>query len=228
MLAQMRRWADHPDEQVRRLASEGSRPLLPWGRALPVLRDDPTLALPILEALREDPSAFVRRSVANHLNDLSKNHPALVRSMATRWLRDAPATRPLVKHGCRTLLKRGDAEVLALFGCDVGVAARVVRFALTPRRLCRGETVTLTVEVEAEGDPPPRLRIDFAVAYCTPSGGVSRKQFRLAERVVDGRAVFTRRLSTRDLSTRTHAPGRHLVRILLNGREAAVGAFVLA
>ena len=105
-------WSKSQDANVRRLASEGSRPRLPWAQTLAALRSDPTPVLPILENLKADPSLYVRKSVANHLNDIAKDHPALVLNIAKKWQGRHPATDWIIKHGCRTLLKGGNREVM--------------------------------------------------------------------------------------------------------------------
>lgn len=119
MLAEMQRWTADANHHVRRLASEGCRPRLPWAMALPPLKRDPGPLLPILEALRDDESEYVRRSVANNLNDIAKDHPNAVLEVAERWLEAGACSeerRRLVKHACRTLLKAGEPRAMRLFG----------------------------------------------------------------------------------------------------------------
>ena len=111
MMQQMAVWARHDNEHVRRLASEGCRPALPWGQALTSFKKDPSPVLPILEQLNTDPSLYVRKSVANHLNDISKTHPDLVTKIARDWYGRHEYTDWIVKHGCRTLLKKGNRDM---------------------------------------------------------------------------------------------------------------------
>ncbi len=92
-LARAQTWTQDADPAVRRLASEGTRPYLPWAIRVPWLLEKPDATLPILNALRDDPSEDVRRSVANHLNDISRHAPEVTVRTAARWLADpAPAT----------------------------------------------------------------------------------------------------------------------------------------
>ncbi|MCL2403511.1 MAG: DNA alkylation repair protein [Coriobacteriia bacterium] len=130
MMAQMYTWSKHDNEHVRRLASEGSRPALPWAQALPAFKQDPTPVLPILEQLKDDPSAYVRKSVANNLNDISKTHPELVIDIARNWQGESDHTDWIIKHACRTLLKRGNRDALALFGFHDGATLNVTEFYL--------------------------------------------------------------------------------------------------
>jgi len=87
MMTQMLAWADHPNEHVRRLSSEGCRPRLPWGMALKAFKKDPAPILPILEKLKTDEALYVRKSVANNLNDIVKDNPDIVLKTAKRWLK---------------------------------------------------------------------------------------------------------------------------------------------
>ncbi len=116
IMHQMSEWAGHPNEHVRRLASEGCRPRLPWGEALPMFKCDPAPVLRILEMLKADPSLYVRKSVANNLNDIAKDHPAVVLATARRWKGVHPYTDWIVRQGCRTLIRKADQGAMALFG----------------------------------------------------------------------------------------------------------------
>jgi 3-methyladenine DNA glycosylase AlkC len=114
-LARLMKWTADPDENVRRLCSEGSRPRLPWGMRIPSLIKDPSPTLPILDALKDDPSVYVQRSVANHLGDIAKDHPKLVFDLCGRWVKDADkARRWLIRHAVRLPAKKGVAEALRL------------------------------------------------------------------------------------------------------------------
>ena len=116
MMAQMNLWAESTNYHVRRLATEGCRPRLPWAMALPEFKKDPRPILPILEKLKNDDSEYVRRSVANNLNDISKDNPEIVLEIARKWLGSTKETDWVIKHACRSLLKQGQPEIMALFG----------------------------------------------------------------------------------------------------------------
>lgn len=114
-LHQLTQWVTDPDPHVRRLCSEGTRPRLPWGARIPQLIIDPTPVLPILEALKNDPSLYVRRSVANHLGDIAKDHPALAFAVCERWLTDADKhLKWVIRHAVRHPAKRAHATAIAL------------------------------------------------------------------------------------------------------------------
>lgn len=226
-MKQLRTWSKNPDEHVRRLSSEGCRPRLPWAMALPEFQRDPAPILPILETLRTDPSEYVRRSVANNLNDIAKDHPALVLDIARRWLKEKPETHKLVKHACRTLLKRGDAKALALFGFTDDPALVVRRLALASSRPALGDTLDFAFEVHNGVDDAEPVRIEYAIDYRKARGHHHRKVFKISERPLAPRETITRRHPLRNLTTRIHHPGEHHLHIILNGTVKASTPFVL-
>jgi 3-methyladenine DNA glycosylase AlkC len=223
MVAMMRRWTAHESEHVRRLASEGTRPRLPWAMALPAFKKDPSPALPILEALKADPSDYVRRSVANHLNDIAKDHPELVLEIAGAWLGKNPATDALVKHACRTLLKRGDARTLALFGFGRPASVRVRTLRLSTSRLRIGEDLQFRFEVRHQEEGPLALRLEYAVDFVKANGKTSRKVFQISEGIhaPNQPRTFERKHRFRDFTTRRHYHGDHRLSILVNGQVSA-------
>lgn len=230
VMQQMLHWARHDNHHVRRLASEGCRPRLPWAMALPEFKKDPSPILPILDQLKNDASEYVRRSVANNLNDIVKDHPALVLDIARRWLGQSAETDRLVRHACRTLLKRGNAEALALFGFQDKVDVLVANLVLSPGELAIGDQVTMEFDVTANHSEPLQLRIEYGVDFIKSNGSLSRKIFRVTESIfTSGKTVRIRRThSFRDLSTRKHYAGRHGIVILINGRQKAEATLVLA
>ncbi len=215
-------WTRHEDEHVRRLASEGCRPRLPWAMALPRFKANPEPILPILEALKADPSEYVRRSVANNLNDIAKDHPHVTLAIARRWLGVHPHTDALVKHACRTLLKKGDARALALFGYTHEVPARVEALVLSRSRLAKGDTLEFSFVVSHEQPEPTLLRIEYHLHFARPTGALSKKVFQIAERTLaPGSHRFTRRYTFVDRTIRVHHPGEHRLAVVVNGVEKA-------
>jgi len=229
MMVVMRKWALHDNEHVRRLASEGCRPRLPWGMGLPEFKRDPAPVLPILDALKADPSDYVRRSVANNLNDIAKDHPEVVLGVARRWLGTNKLTDALVKHACRTLLKRGDKRALALFGYRRTTGVKVTGLRLSPTKLCIGEDLRFQFAVAHGARRPTALRLEYAVDFVKASRRTSRKVFKIAEGVfAPGKPrAFDRRHPFRDFTTRKHHPGEHRLSILVNGEVSAEGSLML-
>ena len=221
-------WTSSPDPHVRRLATEGTRPYLPWATRVPALVAD-AWTVPLLDALYRDESEMVRRSVANHLNDISRHAPALAVEVAGRWLA-APATHTsaVVRHAMRTLVKRGDPGALALLGFT-GAEAVVTGPALDRPVLARGESLTFTATVTNPGPGAARLSVDYVVHYRKADDTLRPRTFKLKEVVLDAgdSVVLTRRHAFRDLSTRRHHPGEHRLQLLVNGRASAPAAFTL-
>ncbi|HEX2052617.1 MAG TPA: DNA alkylation repair protein, partial [Actinomycetota bacterium] len=229
-LAQMYEWASDPDPKVRRLASEGSRPRLPWGKRVQSLVADPGPIVPILERLRNDPDESVRRSVANNLNDISKDHPELVIELLRRW-DPQPGTNlyRLARHALRTLLKRGDPAALAVLGFRAGPSAELKELALDPPAPAIGNGATLRFTIVSTLDGPRPVLLDLAVHYVKADGTRSPKVFRLGAPVLHpgSPASFQRKLSFRQMTTRTHRPGTHRIDVVANGAVAGSIEFEL-
>ena len=230
MMAVMRRWASHDNEHVRRLASEGCHPRLPWTMALPEFKRDPSPVLPILEALKADPSDYVRRSVANNLNDIAKDHPEVVLGVARRWLGKSKFTDALVKHACRTLLKRGDTRALELFGYRRTAGVEVTGLWLSAAKLRIGKDLRFGFTVVHRARRPVALRLEYAVDFVKASGRTTRKVFKISEGIFapDKSRQFDRKHRFRDFTTRKHHPGEHRLTILINGEASAEGSLRLS
>jgi 3-methyladenine DNA glycosylase AlkC len=229
MMAQMLAWTEHPSEHVRRLASEGCRPRLPWGVSLPLFKRDPSPILPILERLKQDPSLYVRKSVANNLNDIAKDNPNVVLQTARRWLGVHPHTDWIIRHGLRTMIRRADPEALALFGfAETEATAELISHAeirLDKDKLPIGGDCEMSYELRLTSHRPDamKVRIEYAVDYVRANGRTSRKLFFLTEKTLQGTLQLQgqRTLHWGDLSTRRHYPGNHRITLLVNGHEAA-------
>jgi len=227
-LAVFAAWTASPDEHVRRLASEGCRPRLPWGERLRALVADPSPTLPLLAALRADPSLYVRKSVGNHLNDIAKDHPDVVLDLVSAWNRRDARTAWIVKHALRTLIKKGHPRALALLG--VGAAPRLAAtLAARPARIRLGDTVTFSVTLASASPRAQSLAVDYVVHYVRPSGRASAKVFKWTtlDLAPGETATLTKRQTVRDFSTRKHHPGVHRVELQVNGRRLAETAFTL-
>ena len=228
-LAVMHEWSHDPDEHVRRLASEGCRPRLPWSFHLPELIADPGPALPLLEKLRADPSLYVRKSVANHLNDISRDNPDITLQTLTRWGRDNPRTAWIAKRALRTLIKEGRIEALTLLGAGEPAKVRIESFTVSPEAIALGEEIRLSLHLISTAKTPQRILIDYIVHYVKQSGGTSEKVFKWKEIELGPReaVVLQKRQTIRDFSTRKHCPGRHRVELQVNGKRLAETAFGL-
>jgi 3-methyladenine DNA glycosylase AlkC len=222
-------WTRDPDEHVRRLVSEGTRPRLPWAMQLPMFIADPSPALPLLEALRDDPSEYVRRSVANHLNDIAKDHPDLVAGLAARWLEGAtPQRAKLVRHACRTLVKKGHPGALAALGHG-RPAVRLDGIEVLTPQVHLGEALVFAVSLRSEADGDQELVVDYVIHHRKANGKTSPKVFKWKRlRLGAGEAHGAeRRHPIRPITTRVYYGGEHIVELQVNGQPLGRAAFDL-
>jgi 3-methyladenine DNA glycosylase AlkC len=213
---QLRRWTDDPDEHVRRLVSEGTRPRLPWAPQLRGLRADPRPSIELLDRLVGDDSEYVRRSVANHLNDITKDHPDLALKTARRW--QDQGAEWVVRHGMRSLVKQGHPQALALLGYDPDAPVTLVDLTVAPGRVKIGDAVELAFTLAAEH--AVAVVVDYRVHHAAARGTRSAKVFKLTTTTLQPGAPrrITRRHAFREVSVRRIHPGPHLVEIQVNGR----------
>lgn len=223
------RWTADPSEHVRRLVSEGSRPRLPWGEQLKGLIADPSPTLPLLRALQDDPSGYVRRSVANHLNDIAKDHPAVVSRWVEAHLPGASAERrALLKHASRTLIKKGDADTLKAWGLGRRLAGGA-SLVVSPKRVRVGESLRLDVTLRSTSPRVQKLVVDYAVHHVKASGGTTPKVFKgwTLELGPNEERSLSRSHSMRLITTRRYHAGRHGVDLRVNGEVVATAGFDL-
>jgi 3-methyladenine DNA glycosylase AlkC len=222
----MMKWSKHPDAAVRRLSSEGCRPRLPWGIGIPNLKKDPSLILPILENLKADPAESVRRSVANSLNDIAKDHPDVALRIAKKWQGRTAATDWVVKHGCRTLLKKGDQSILKLHGFNPRATAIIDKLQVS-RYVGIGDYMDFSFSFINKEKHSTLFRLEYAIEYLTRSGKKSIKVFKITENTFASSqpVYFKKRQSFKDFTTRKHFKGKHRIRILSNGKELASKEF---
>lgn len=229
-MTQMLAWATHESEHVRRLASEGCRPRLPWAMALPPLKADPAPILPILEQLKEDESETVRRSVANNLNDIAKDNPDVVISTLQSWQHiDTSDMRRLTSHALRTLLKQGNPAALALLGYASEPAIAVHALTVEPHTIPLGSTVTFSFEIESLSAELQPLMIDFVVYHMKANGKQAPKVFKLSKKTLQPgeRLAITKTIAFKPISTRKYYSGEHGIAPKINGRIFPSAKFTL-
>lgn len=225
MYGQMLEWSNHENTYVRRLASEGFRPRLPWGMGIPVLKKDPSPILPVLENLKKDPAETVRRSVANNLNDISKDHPDLVLNIAQKWKGDNAETDWIVKHACRGLLKGAHPVALKLFGFETK-AIRVNDLAVD-KKVKIGDRLNFSFQLVNASQKSEKVRIEYAIHYITATGKISKKVFKIKEKVMEMGEMenLVKNQRFENFTTRKHYPGQHTLEILVNGSVGASTSF---
>lgn len=225
-MAQMLSWSKHKNLHVRRLASEGSRPRLPWAIALPAFKKDPKEVLPILENLKADESEYVRRSVANNLNDISKDHPDVLLKIAKKWKGKSEETDAIIKHASRTLFKAGDPRIMAFYGLDTK-GVEVANFKVVTPKIKVGEYVNFEFDLSTQ--KKKYLRLEYAIYFLMKNGKLSKKVFKISEKEYDAKSTtrIERAHSFKIISTRNYNKGRHAVSVIVNGVEFGNQDFIL-
>jgi 3-methyladenine DNA glycosylase AlkC len=229
-LARLAAWASDPDVHVRRLVSEGTRPRLPWAPRLRAFQQAPQPVLALLEMLKDDPELYVRRSVANNLNDIGKDHPALLVETCQRWMtRSTPERQWIIRHALRSAVKRGESGALKILGVGEVAKVAVERAAFTPKRVPIGRAVSFSFDIVNTSSKQQHLLIDFKVYFMKSNGNSNPKVFKL--KTIDlaprARVRLGKSVSLRNMTTRKHYPGAHRVDILVNGKAYPAGAFTV-
>jgi len=232
MIVKILEWSKDNNEHVRRLASEGCRPRLPWGIALTMFKCDPTMVLSVLEQLKEDPSIYVRKSVANNLNDISKDNPLVIVDTVRRLKGVNQYTDWILRHGSRTLIRKANPEIMKLFGYGESIDRPITTSAsltIDPPMLKIGESCTLNYELCIREGDPIHIRIEYGIYFVRARGKTSRKLFLLSDKIVNGGQYLTGTKIHKwaDLTTRKHYPGEHRIVILINGSEVATSVMNL-
>lgn len=229
MLQQMYQWSLHENHHVRRLASEGSRPRLPWAMALPELKRNPKPILPLLENLKNDASEYVRRSVANNLNDIAKDNPDLVIQIAKQWKGKSKETEAIIKHGCRTLLKQGNSDILKFFGLADNPKVELINFKIKTNAICVGENLEFSFSLQNNDEKTQFIRLEYAIYYLRKNGQLSRKVFKISERQLNPSQTIEihRRQSFKIITTRQFYIGQQKLSIIVNGQEREIDNFEL-
>ena len=226
----LQEWVQSDDLHLRRLVSEGTRPRLPWGRQLPSLREDPTPSLALLDRLRDDSEEYVRRSVANHLNDVAKDHPELAIATARRWLASpSEHTERMVRHALRSLIKSGHPEALTLLGSAPDSRVAVAGLRVHTPVVTLGEALQFSFTLSSRAEAPIRAVIDYVIHHRRANGTLIPKVFKLSTRTLapGSEETITRQHPIRPITTRRYYPGEHKLEILVNGLSLASGLFDL-
>lgn len=218
-LARLTAWTRDPDPHVRRLVSEGTRPRLPWAPRLTRFVEDPAPVLALLGRLRDDPEDYVRRSVANNLNDISRDHPGTVLRVCRDWMPGAGAhRRALIRRALRTLVKQGDPEAPGILGFSGGSPLEV-EARLSAREVAIGDTLRVDLRLRNPGAAPERGAVDLRVHFVKANGELRPRVFKGVEvELAPGEERRVRRtISLRQHTTRTHHPGGHALEVVVNG-----------
>ena len=230
-LAVLDEWTAAPSPHVRRLVSEGTRPRLPWGMRLTQFIDDPAPALALLDKLKDDESEYVRRSVANHLNDITKDNPEQAIATLRRWNEGEPGKEMqwVTRHALRSLVKAGNPDALALLGFDPPQVS-MSESAITPNRITMGDTFALNFTLRSKADTEQKLVVDYIVHFVKANGKTSPKVFKLKTAVLPPKQALAihKKHTIKPITTRRYYRGVHRVEVQVNGKIVGGEAFELS
>lgn len=228
-IREMKDWAKDRNHHVRRLASEGSRPRLPWSFKLDKVIKDPSLTISILHTLSKDTELYVRKSVANHLNDISKEHPEFMLEAVRSWDKSNSHTAWIIKHASRTLIKKGHAGSLSIFDFEKDAKVKIEKFKLSKNKLKLGETLLFEFEIVSAKKKEQKLVVDYIIHYRKKLGELSPKVFKLKElKLAAGENMkISKQQVFKDFTTRKHFKGEHLLEIQVNGKKIHQEKFYL-
>ncbi|EMY68013.1 DNA alkylation repair protein [Leptospira vanthielii] len=220
-LKQMHHWSKHKEPMVRRLASEGSRPMLPWGIGIPEIKKNPEIHLSILETLWDDKDEIVRRSVSNHLNDISKLNPDLVLAFCKTKFGKSQELDKNLKHSLRTLLKKGNTKALGFFSYDTKWKPGKIKFSVLNKEVKIGSSLEFAISVNQTPKDKTKVRMEYKIGFLLSNGSYGYKVFQLGEKLLlpNDKITISKKHSFAPITTRVYYPGTHTISILLNGNE---------
>ena len=225
----LKSWTDDSNQHVRRLVSEGTRPRLPWAMQLPEFIRAPLPVLDLLEKLKDDDKEYVRRSVANNLNDIAKDHPDLVAEIAAKWMRGASQQRiKLIRHACRSLIKKGHKKTLQTLGYGPPKIRSNGIEMLTPE-VKFGNSMQFNFSLSSDSPEEQALMIDYIIHHQKANGSTSPKVFKWKNfNLMPGKTVNSvRKHAFRKITTRVYYPGMHSVEVVVNGVSMGTANFEL-
>jgi len=217
---------------IRRWISEGTRPLLPWGQKIHLFEKDPSLTTKFLEALKYDDELYVRKSIANHLNDLSKNNPNYVISTLENWLKEAPEIHQdkikwITKHALRTLIKKGDLSALKLIGIKGSAQVEIESLKLSKKKYILNDTLNLSFTLHSTAKTKQLIVVDYIISFLKKDGKYGKKVFKLKTFEILPRQsiLMTKNHSLRLITTMKYYSGLHTIGIQINGKNLSQVSF---
>ena len=228
-LATLSRWVNVDNQHVRRLVSEGIRPRLPWATQLSEFIKDPTPVIALLDKLKDDPEEYVRRSVANNLNDIAKDHPETVIKLARSWLKGAsPERQKLIQHACRTLIKKGDKNTLEILGY-LPPDIKKSQFEILNTEVDFGDAVEFTLTIQSNSSRTQKLMIDYIIHHQKANGSTKAKVFKGRNVTLKEHQIveFRKKHAFKKITTRVYHAGQHKVEIMINGISMGSKEFIL-
>ncbi len=227
----LEKWVSHSNEHVRRLVSEGTRPNLPWGKKVPNIKDHLNKNIKLLNKLKNDESEYVRKSVANHMNDIGWIDPKLAIKTLTSWHKGASKeTHWVIKHALRNLLKQGNKDALKLMGYNPNAKVGISSVSLSPKKIKEGDRFNLQFSVKNETSKNQPLMIDYIIHYPKANGSLNPKVFKLKTVDLEGNGTLEVKKSIhfKKVTTRKHYTGKHYLEVQINGKVLKKSSFTLA
>lgn len=226
--AVLKKWSSDKNEHIRRWTSEGTRPRLPWGAKLQASIVDPKPGLEILEKLKFDDSLYVRKSVANHLNDIAKDHPDLVIATLKFWqkkmtVKDKAKLAWITKQALRTLIKQGHPKALDVMGFGEKAQVKLGELKLNKKKFSEKDILTFELEMVSKSAKVQTLAVDYIIHYQKAGNKLSPKVFKLKVLELKPKEAFTlkKNHSLKPVTTRRHYAGLHKLEIQVNGQILA-------
>ena len=223
MFTQLKIWKKHPNHHVRRLVSEGTRPRLPWGISVDCLKTNLKRNISLIYSLRKDPSLYVRRSVANHLNDISHIDTGLFFETLEK-MGDTVEEQYVKRHASRTLLKKAHPRALALHGYKKLDKAKA-SLDLKTQKIKEGENLIFNVSLTLPKES--KILLEYIIHYKKANGSYSEKVFRLRDKEGVKELDFLKKVSFKKVTTRVHYEGEHFIQLQLNGKRFPKQKFYL-
>ena len=216
-MQQMLAWSKSTNVHIRRLASEGCRSRLPWAIALPTFKKDPSEVIKILNILKEDDEKYVQKSVANNLNDISKDNPKLIINLTRKWYNQNKNTNWILQHGCRTLLKSGNQDILKIFGYKQYKELEIKNFKCK-NIVHYGDNLEFSFDLQST-ILINKLRIEFKIDFVRLHNKKSTKVFQLRklENFIGVKSI-QKIYSFKQINTRNYYKGTHKLYIIINGK----------
>jgi len=223
-------WVKDDSADVRRLVSEGTRPKLPWGIQLKAFVTNPNVNIPLLDALKADSSLYVRRSVANHLNDIAKDHPQLVIDTCKVW--STLASKDIdwvIKHATRTLVKAGCSDVFPLLGYTENPQLNIEAFELSNKEIQLGQSIQFNFKINSTSLEKQNIVIDYAIHFMKANNQQHAKVFKFKNVKLRSNESLqlNKSFSFKKISTRKYYTGEHKIEILVNGKVVSDNKFTV-
>lgn len=224
------KWSTDEDMHVRRLVSESTRPRLPWAMQLPDFIKDPNPILPLLETLKNDPELYVRRSVANNLNDIAKDNPHTVTTLFKKWNDNKSLEMEwLIKHGLRTLIKQGNPQALQILGFSAKPNVEIKSFRLSKKSIKLGESLEINLHLISSVKKEQPLIIDYRINHLKANGKLMPKVFKWTKKIISKESplIISKKHAIKEISTRKYYSGSHEIEIQINGKIVGMQKFTL-